>query len=107
MLGVAHSTAQAAAPEGVRADLRDEIIVSATRQSDELLTQQVVAALQEDPYIFSDHITVTTTNGVVRLEGRINDRSDFFSALRLARRIARGRRVINNLEYAPSDDDAD
>ena len=109
MLGVALSPGEgAAAPEGPRGeDVREEVIVTAGREADERLTREVVTALQNDPYIFSDHITVTTANGVVRLEGRISDRADFFNVLRLARRIAGKRRVINNMEYVPSDEDSD
>lgn len=86
---------------------RTEIVVSASRESDELLTEQVVTAIHQDPYIFAEHIVVTTTNGIVRLEGRISDHADFLNVLRLARRIAGKRRVISRLEYVPSDDDSD
>ncbi len=65
----------------------------------------LATALQQDPYIFSDHVTVTTENGVVRLEGMVRDLSDLYQILRLARRIAGKGRVVNRIEYVPTDDD--
>ncbi len=69
------------------------------------MTAQVAAALQQDPYIFSEHVTVTTENGVVRVEGLVNDVRDLFAILRLARRIAGKGRVVDEHQFAPSDDD--
>jgi osmotically-inducible protein OsmY len=66
-----------------------------------------MAALRQDPYVFADHVTVTTENGVVRLEGVMTDLHDMLRVLRLARRIAGSGRVVNKIELAPSDDDAD
>jgi hypothetical protein len=88
-------------------DIRDEVVVSAARLSDEVLVAKVTTAVQQQPYIFSNHLTVTAENGVVRLEGRLSDRHDLLSVLRLARRIAGKGRVVNNIEFAPSDDDSE
>jgi osmotically-inducible protein OsmY len=82
-----------------------EIVVTAVRPSDQATSAQVTTALQQDPYIFSDHVTVTTKNGVVRLEGMVHDLSDLHAILRLARRIAGKGRVVNGIEYVPVDDD--
>ncbi len=82
-----------------------EIVVTAVRQSDARTTQLVVAALTNDRYIFSDHLTVTTQKGVVRLEGMVRDLSDLLEILRVARQIAGKGRVVNALEYVPADDD--
>lgn len=86
-------------------EMHDEIVVTAVRQSDAALTAKVTTALQQDPYIFSDHVTVTTENGVVRVGGMVRDLSDLFSILRLARRLAGKGRVVNQIEFAPVDDD--
>ena len=75
-----------------------EVIVSATRLADETLTAKVVQVLKDDPYLFADHITVVTENGVVRLQGIATDAYELHRALYLARRAARGRRVLNEVE---------
>lgn len=84
---------------------RNEIVVTAVRPSDAATTAAVATALQQDPYIFSDHVTVTTENGVVTLEGIVRDLSDLYEILRLARRIAGKGRLVNRIEYVPTDDD--
>jgi hypothetical protein len=86
-------------------DMHVEIVVTAVRPSDEATSAQVTTALQQDPYIFGDHVTVTTKNGVLRLEGIVRDLSDLYAILRLARRIAGKGRVVNDIEYVPVDDD--
>ena len=83
----------------------DEIVVTADRQSDAAMSAKVTTALREDPYLFGDHVNVTTENGVVRLEGIVSDLPDLFQILRLARRIAGKGRVVNALEFVPTDDD--
>jgi osmotically-inducible protein OsmY len=83
------------------AEIKDEVVVSATRQSDAVVAAKVTAAVQQDPYIFGDHITVTVENGIVRLEGVVNDLSDLHRVLRLARRIAGRKSVVNELELLP------
>ena len=69
------------------------------------MAAKVATALQQDPYIFSDHVTVTAENGVVRLEGMVRDLSDLYAMLRLARRIAGKGRVVNQIEFVPIDID--
>ena len=84
-----------------------EIVVTANRQADLAMTAKVTAALQQDPYVFGDHVTVSTENGIVRLEGRVNDLVDLFQILRLARRIAGRGRIVDAIEYVPVDTDSD
>ena len=86
-------------------ELQHEIVVTAARHSDALMTAKVMTALQQDPYIFSDHVTVTTENGVVRVGGVVRDASDLFAILRLAHRIAGKGRVVDEIEFEPEDDD--
>lgn len=87
--------------------VHDEVVITAGRESDAVITVKVVTALREDPYIFSDHVTVTTENGIVRLEGIVSDLADLHMILRLARRIAgKGQRVVNEIEYDPAESDA-
>jgi osmotically-inducible protein OsmY len=84
-----------------------EIIITADRRADEELTARVAQVLQDDPYIFADHISVTTENGVVRLRGIAFDASDLRRALFLARRVAGRRRVVNEVDLLPLSADLD
>jgi osmotically-inducible protein OsmY len=84
--------------------MQTEIVVTA-RRLDEAMAARVEAALKENPYIFSDHVTVTATNGVVRLTGLVRERNDLLAILRVARRIAGKGRVIDDIEFRPNDDD--
>ena len=87
-------------------DAHEEVVITAGRQSDALMTEKVTTALKQDPFIFSDHVTVTTENGVVRLEGIVTDLVDLHRILRLARRIAgKGGRVENRMEFIQQDRD--
>jgi osmotically-inducible protein OsmY len=86
---------------------REEVTISASRQSDAVLTAKVEQALHDDPYIFADHMSVETENGIVRLKGVAVDLSDLRQALALARRIAGRRRVINEIDLIPEDSDHD
>ncbi len=85
--------------------MQREIVVTATRQSDAALAAEVVTALEQDPYIFSDHLTVTAENGIVRVGGLVREQSDLLAILRLARRIAGKGRVVNEIQFDPVDDD--
>jgi osmotically-inducible protein OsmY len=86
-------------------EMHREIVVTAERPSDAATTEQVMTALRQDPYIFDDHVTVITENGVVRLEGIVSDLGELYRIMRVARRIAGKRRVVNRIEYVPTDDD--
>jgi osmotically-inducible protein OsmY len=104
LLGTASDCpAQYAAP---KAEVRtQEVIISATRITDEQLTRQVQETLAEDPWIFADHITVTARGGVIRLEGIVGDTGELFRVLRLCRKIPGARRVVNELEMMHNDPD--
>jgi BON domain len=95
----AAAQAPGAPPEATR---HPEVVITGTRLSDAILVAKVEQALHDDRYIFTDHITVTAANGVVKLEGETEDISDMLQAVRLARRIAGGRRVINRIEIVTS-----
>lgn len=85
-------------------DLQPEIIVRA-RAADAVLAERVSEALQRNPYLFADHVTITVENGVVRVGGFVRDLSDLFAILRAARRTAGARRVVDQIEYVPADFD--
>jgi osmotically-inducible protein OsmY len=82
-----------------------EIVISADRLADEALTAKVAEVLQEDPYIFGDHVTVTARNGVVTVEGIVGDTGERFHILRLCRRIPGTRRVVDAMEVVNNDAD--
>ena len=82
-----------------------EVVVSATRKADEQVTLQVQKTLTGDPWIYAEHITVTTQNGVVRLEGIVGDTGELFRILRLCRKIPGARRVVSELEIVHNDPD--
>jgi osmotically-inducible protein OsmY len=80
-----------------------EIVVTAKR-SDEAIAAKVETALKQNPYIFSDHVTVTAKNGVVTVAGVVNDVNDLLAILRVARRAAGKGRVVNEIEFQAVDD---
>jgi osmotically-inducible protein OsmY len=101
----ARPSAPAQTPGGSRSETAHEIIISAARVADEVLTAKVVQVLQEDPYVFSDHVTVTTRKGVVMVEGIVGDTGERFRILRLCRKIPGTRRVVDALEVVNNDPD--
>ena len=70
-----------------------EVLVQAERQADEEVTRQVQQTLAKDPWIYTQHVTVTTHNGVVRVEGIAQDTGEWFRIIDLARRTKGARRV--------------
>jgi osmotically-inducible protein OsmY len=112
-LGVAALSAWAAAvaqaPTAQHRDEvpREEVTISASRQTDAILTAKVEQALEDDRYLFSAHMSVVTENGIVRLRGIAVDVSDLRRALFLARRVAGKRRVVNEIELIPLGEDHD
>jgi len=76
----------------------DEVLIQGTRTADEQITLQVETALSNDPWIYAEHITVTTRNGVVRVEGITSDTWEMRRILREARKTPGVRRVLNQLE---------
>jgi osmotically-inducible protein OsmY len=77
-----------------------EVVISATRESDAALVAKVEQAMENDPYLFVSHISVSADKGVVRIEGVVQDPFDMLQIVRMARRIAGRRRVINEIEVA-------
>ena len=83
-----------------------EVLIQASRQAaDEQVTRQVQKTLINDPWVYAEHVTVTTRNGVVRLEGIVGDTGERFRILRLCRKIPGTRRVVDALEVMSNDPD--
>jgi osmotically-inducible protein OsmY len=87
----------------------EAIVVTAKKRSDpvadEVVTLHVATALHSDPYFYDAHVTVTVSNGVVTLSGIVFDDWDLRDAIRISRRIAGVKRVINELEIHQSGGD--
>lgn len=101
----ARPSAPARTPGGSGSETVQEVIVTAAREADEVLTAKAMQTLQDDPYVFSDHVTVTTQNGVVRVEGIVGDTGERFRILRLCRKIPGTKRVVDALEVIINDAD--
>jgi hypothetical protein len=84
-----------ASPAGTKLE---EVVITARKEADAALTARVLKVLQDDAYVFADHIEVVTENGIVRLQGIALDYGDLQRALLLARRVAGRRRVVNEIE---------
>jgi osmotically-inducible protein OsmY len=65
--------------------------------SNETMASQIRAALRADRYLDDGHIHVSIENGVVTLRGLVFDEWDLRSAMRIARKAAGDRLVIDSL----------
>ena len=70
---------------------------SAAAATDQEVADHVQAALQSDPYFYGAHVTVSVEGGSVVLNGFVFSDWDLRDAVRIARRAADGRRVVDNL----------
>jgi hypothetical protein len=94
-------------PASAAHETHPEVVITGTRESDAVLVAKVEQALQKDPYVFVSHISVSAENGVLRLEGVVQDPFDMLQVVRLARRAAGRRRVINEIEFVDGGEDHD
>jgi len=77
----------------------EEVVVTAKRQlTDEQVTQQLEKALEDDPYVYAEHVTVTTQSGVVTCEGIVGDAAELRRVLRICRRASGSKRVVSELQ---------
>jgi osmotically-inducible protein OsmY len=87
----------------------ESIVVTAKRRSDpvadEKMKTQVEEAMHSDPVFYDEHVTVTVKNGVATLSGMVFDDWDMRQAMRISRRIAGVKRVINDLEMVQRSSD--
>jgi hypothetical protein len=86
-------------------DALQEITVTARKVSktDEEVTEQVETALHSDRYIFSDHVTIKSKNGVVTLSGIAVDYWDVIAMQRLVRRMPGVKKVVDNIDISLGD----
>ena len=78
-----------------------EIVVRGNKhpetKADAELNKQVEAAMRSDRYFYDYHVTATTRDGVVVLRGLVFDDWDVRTAIRLSKRVAGVKRVVNQL----------
>jgi osmotically-inducible protein OsmY len=86
-------------------DALQEITVTARKvaKSDAEVTEQVETALHQDRYIFSEHVTISSKNGVVTLRGIAVDYWDVIAMKRLVRKMPGVKRVVDNLDISLGD----
>ena len=96
LLGAAGSCLAQAAAEKANA-AREEVVIRANR-ADTQVTQEVQKTLSESPMVFAKHVTVTTENGVVRIEGMVQDTGELFRILDLARKVPGAKRVVDAMQ---------
>ena len=71
---------------------------------DEEVSRQVEFALELDPYIDDRHVTVTTKNGIVTLQGFVQDAWDLLALRRITKRVAGVKMVVNDVELMLNDE---
>lgn len=69
-----------------------------SHQPDQQLAEQVELALKSDRYVYAEHISVTSQDGVVTLHGMVGSEWDLISALDISSRVPGVRRVVDGLE---------
>jgi hypothetical protein len=67
-------------------------------EADAELNKKVEAAMQNDRYFYNYHVSAMTRNGVVVLRGVVFDDWDMRTAIRLSKRVAGVKRVVNEIE---------
>lgn len=92
------SSAQNAAASAARP--LPAIVTTATQAGDpteEETIERVEAALHSDPYLYDAHVAVSMHKGDILLDGFVSSDWDLLDAIRIARKAAGNRRVVNNL----------
>jgi hypothetical protein len=84
---------------------RPEVVITA--QADAAVAARVAQVLENDPFVDAGHISIETRDGVVILRGIAMDLGDLNRMLRLARRVAGKRRIVNQIDLIPEDLDID
>ncbi len=105
------ATAAIADEPGVPAvNSQEKVVVTAKQLSqtsaDQEVAKQVETALHSDRFFYDEHVTVSITNGVVRLEGIVHDYGDLRDAWRISKTVASVKRVDVELEVCCDFDNA-
>jgi osmotically-inducible protein OsmY len=78
--------------------LKTIVVTGKTIVPDAEVKRQVETAMRSDPFFYDEHVTVTIKDGVVTLQGMVFDEWDMRVALRISRKVAGVKRVINELD---------
>ena len=70
----------------------------AASASDKDTGQRVRAALDSDQYLYAEHITVTSKDGVVTLHGLVDSEWDLRQAISISSRVNGVKQVVDDLE---------
>jgi hypothetical protein len=93
--------AQAAGPVGAEGfpilTLKEIVVVGRGTEADEELNKRVESAMASNRYFYNYHVSAETRDGVVVLRGLVFDDWDMRTAVRLSRRVAGVKRVVNEL----------
>lgn len=66
--------------------------------SDQELAERVELALNSDRYLYGQHVSVTSKDGVVALHGIVGSEQDLRSAVDISSRVPGVQRVVDGLE---------
>jgi osmotically-inducible protein OsmY len=74
------------------------ILSGTASASDQPIDRRVMAALQAAPYLYAEHITVTSKDGVITLHGMVGSPWDLREAIRISSRVDGVHAVVDDLE---------
>jgi BON domain len=84
----------------------DTVIVTAghlRNVADEELAQEVKAALRSNPIVDDNHVTITVKNGVVTMDGFVQDAWDLMALRRVAKKVPGVKKIVNDVELVLND----
>jgi hypothetical protein len=84
----------------------DTVTVTAERLhkvADEQLAQDVKTALRSDPIVDDNHVTITVKNGVVTMQGFVQDAWDLMALRRVAKKVPGVKKIVNDVELVLND----
>jgi osmotically-inducible protein OsmY len=84
----------------------DTVTVTADRPqqaADEQLAQDVKKELRSNPIVDDNHVTITVKNGVVTMQGFVQDAWDLWALRRVAKKVPGVRKIVNDVELVLND----
>jgi osmotically-inducible protein OsmY len=87
----------AAPPAQVSSSVAVAGMQGTTVLADQELGKRVKSALHSDPYLYDEHVTVSVEDGAVVLRGFVLSEVDLLDVLRVSRKAAGGRPVVDDL----------
>jgi osmotically-inducible protein OsmY len=74
------------------------VLCGTASASDQPIDRRVTAALQAAPYLYAEHITVTSKDGVITLHGMVGSPWDLREAIQISSRVPGVHAVVDDLE---------